>query len=43
MEESCFFMYVNLNGLRANRYEQMEVFIFSQGPYRAVNSDRYTG
>jgi hypothetical protein len=21
MEESCFFIYVNLNGLRANRYE----------------------
>jgi hypothetical protein len=21
MEESCFFIYLNLNGLRANRYE----------------------
>ncbi len=39
MEESCFFIYVYLNGLRANRlYENL--FIFSQEPYRAVNSDR---
>ncbi len=39
MEESCFFIYVYLNGLRANRLDE-NVFIFSQESYRAVNSDR---
>jgi hypothetical protein len=36
MEKSSF-----LNGLRANGYEQMEMYlgICSQGIYRAVNSD----
>jgi hypothetical protein len=35
-------MYVNLNGLRANIYELIEIYLFvcSQGPHRAVNSDR---
>jgi hypothetical protein len=28
MEESCFFLYVNLNGLRANRYELMKMYLF---------------
>ncbi len=28
MEETCFFIYVNLNGLKANRYEQMEMNLF---------------
>jgi hypothetical protein len=38
MEESCFFIY----GLTATRYcfEYMEMYLFAQGPYRAVNSDR---
>ncbi len=41
-EESCLFACVNLNGLRADRYElDGNVFIFSQGSFRAVNSDRY--
>jgi hypothetical protein len=32
---------VNLNGLRANRYELMEMYLFVHRPYRALNSDRY--
>jgi hypothetical protein len=28
MEERCFFRYVLLNGLRANRCEQMEMYLF---------------
>jgi hypothetical protein len=26
MEESCFFIYVNLKGLRANRYELVKMY-----------------
>jgi hypothetical protein len=41
MEESCFFMNVNWNGLKANRYEEMKMyFICAQEPYRAVNFRR---
>ncbi len=28
MEESCFFIYVNLNGLRSNIYEEIEMYLF---------------
>ncbi len=41
MEESCFFIYVNLNGLRANRNDEMEMYLFvHKDLFRAVNSDR---
>ncbi len=40
MEESCFFINVNLNGLEQTYGIDENVFICSLEPYRAVNSDR---
>jgi hypothetical protein len=32
------FIYINLNGFRTNRYEEGNINICSQGPYRDVTS-----
>jgi hypothetical protein len=43
MEESCFFIFVNLNSLRANRYEQMEMYLLVHTGLKASLTGDFLG